>query len=299
MKEGLYTKKLKADRIICSLCQHQCLISPGSKGRCDVRENNSGKLHVLNYEKITNEVVEPISGVPLLHFLPGEEAYLVSTLGTNFTAPASEEKPKKATPDQLAKRTAKEDCAAIAFMDDEPTIAMEMLVEAAKKARSLKKRVLIRTNGYFGQRALNEMIKQVHGAHIMLDSVDKDVFFSMTGAKVFPVMMNIRSLHESKVWVEVGTYFKTDINDKLGHILGIIRFIKDIDPHMPWHVDADDEERIPEIIKMAKEEGLKNVYGPFDDITCHACNKVLLDEEELHIEKGTCTYCQADIVGVF
>ena len=299
MKEGLYTKKLKADRIICSLCQHQCLISPGSAGRCVIRENNGGKLHVLNYSKILTETKEPISGVPLLHFLPGEETIIVSTPGTNFTWPQSEEKPKKKTGDQIARAAVKEDCAAIAFVDEEPTMAMETLVEAAKKARSLKKRVIIKTNGYFGQRAFNELCKQVHAAHIMLDSIDKDVFFTMTGGKVFHVMMNIRSLKMSKVWIEVGSYFKKDVNDKLGHILNLIKFIKDVDPTLPWHVDADEEEKITEIIKMAKEEGLLNVYGPKDEITCSACKKILLTENDLHIEKGKCTHCNTDVIGVF
>jgi|GEM_PF-3210171 len=299
MKEGLYTKKLKADRIICSLCQHQCLISPGSAGRCVIRENNGGKLHVLNYGKITSEVVEPISGVPLLHFLPGEECFTVSTQGTNFTWPQSEEKPKKITPEQIAKRAVKEGCSAIAFVDDEPTMAMEMIVEAAKKARSLKKRVIIKTNGYFGPRTFNELCKQIHAVHVMLDSVDKDVFFSMTGAKVFHVMMNIRSLKMSKIWVEVGSYFKTGVNDKPGQIIGLIEFIKDIDPELPWHVDGDDSEKRKEIIALARERGLLNVYGPHQDITCHNCKKVLLDENELHVEKNKCTHCDADIIGVF
>ena len=47
MKEALLYEKLSDERVRCALCSHRCLIAPGQKGICLVRENQGGSLYTL------------------------------------------------------------------------------------------------------------------------------------------------------------------------------------------------------------------------------------------------------------
>ncbi|PIR71827.1 MAG: AmmeMemoRadiSam system radical SAM enzyme, partial [Candidatus Nealsonbacteria bacterium CG10_big_fil_rev_8_21_14_0_10_37_25] len=51
MKEVYLYKKLADKKVQCQNCAHYCLISPGKRGICGVRENIDGKLYALNYGK--------------------------------------------------------------------------------------------------------------------------------------------------------------------------------------------------------------------------------------------------------
>ncbi|MBC7293635.1 MAG: radical SAM protein, partial [Thermoleophilia bacterium] len=71
-------------RVHCYLCAHHCLISPGERGRCGVRENRDGVLYTLVYGCPVATAVDPIEKKPLFHFLPGSLSYSLATVGCNF-----------------------------------------------------------------------------------------------------------------------------------------------------------------------------------------------------------------------
>jgi len=52
MKEALFYQKLEGNKVRCDLCHHQCIISPGKRGICKVRENIDGVLYSLVYGKV-------------------------------------------------------------------------------------------------------------------------------------------------------------------------------------------------------------------------------------------------------
>jgi len=85
MKEAMLYEKLGDGRVRCNLCAHRCVISPGHRGICAVRENRDGTLYSLVYGKAISLAVDPIEKKPLFHFLPGSRAYSVATVGCNFT----------------------------------------------------------------------------------------------------------------------------------------------------------------------------------------------------------------------
>jgi pyruvate formate lyase activating enzyme len=60
MKEAYLYKKLKDKAVQCETCCHFCVIQPGNKGLCQMRENQGGKLIVLNYGESTGVAVDPI-----------------------------------------------------------------------------------------------------------------------------------------------------------------------------------------------------------------------------------------------
>ncbi len=84
MKEAELYQFLDNEKVRCSLCRHRCLILPGKRGICGVRENRGGKLYSLVYGKLIAQHIDPIEKKPLFHFLPGSLAYSIATVGCNF-----------------------------------------------------------------------------------------------------------------------------------------------------------------------------------------------------------------------
>ena len=84
MKEAMFYQKLEDNKVRCNLCHHQCVISEGKRGICQVRENRSGILYSLVYGKVVSSNVDPIEKKPLFHFYPGSTAYSIATVGCNF-----------------------------------------------------------------------------------------------------------------------------------------------------------------------------------------------------------------------
>lgn len=84
MKESILYKKLNHQKVQCQTCAHQCVILPGKRGICGVRENREGKLYFLAYNKIIALNIDPVEKKPLFHFMPGSQSLSIATVGCNF-----------------------------------------------------------------------------------------------------------------------------------------------------------------------------------------------------------------------
>ncbi len=84
MKESYLYKKLPENKVQCQTCAHYCVLTPGQRGKCSVRENIEGKLYALNYGKAIAIHIDPIEKKPFYHFLPGSYSLSVATVGCNF-----------------------------------------------------------------------------------------------------------------------------------------------------------------------------------------------------------------------
>ena len=71
-------------KVKCHLCSHHCIIKDGRRGLCNVRENRSGRLDTLVYDKIIARQIDPIEKKPLYHLAPGSLSYSIATVGCNF-----------------------------------------------------------------------------------------------------------------------------------------------------------------------------------------------------------------------
>ena len=82
--EAFLYKPLNDKKVQCHLCNHRCVINDGKRGICNVRENRSGTLETLVFNRIIARHVDPIEKKPLFHFYPGSLSYSVATVGCNF-----------------------------------------------------------------------------------------------------------------------------------------------------------------------------------------------------------------------
>ena len=84
MREALLYQEIDENKVKCNLCAHRCVINPGKKGICKVRENSAGTLNTKVYGRTIAEGIDPIEKKPLYHFHPGSAVYSIATPGCNF-----------------------------------------------------------------------------------------------------------------------------------------------------------------------------------------------------------------------
>ncbi len=314
------------NKVRCLACHHKCLIAAGKRGLCGIRENQGGGLKLLVHSKVVAKHIDPIEKKPLYHFLPGTEIYSLGTVGCNYRcgfcqnfsiSQNREILGQKLTPEQAAKEA--EPYPSIAYTYNEPTIWVEYAKDIAKLTPN-KKHVFV-TNGYFSDEALKEM-DFVDALNIDLKSFNSKFYLQNCGAKLQPVLDNIKKCKQLGKWVEVTTLLIPGENDSEEELKNIAKFIADIDKEMPWHISGFhpdfkmlDKNHTPlatlqKAYQIGKEAGLAYVYlgnvpnEEYNSTYCPQCKKILIRRKGYSVEveginEGKCKYCGKGIKGVW
>lgn len=250
MKEAMLYSKLEDGNVRCALCAHRCLVRPGKKGICGVRENREGTLYTLVYGKAVSAAVDPIEKKPLYHFLPGTAAFSIATVGCNFhctfcqnadISQTSREQPgwerwsRDLPPDQVVRLAQREGCQTIAYTYTEPTVFFEYAYDCARLATQAGLKNVFVSNGYMTAEALDTIGADLHAANIDLKGSD-EFYRTLCGARMQPVMDAIVKMHEMGVWVEVTTLVIPGHNDGEETLRAIAGFLAAVDPDIPWHI---------------------------------------------------------------
>jgi len=317
----------------CSLCSHRCLISPGKRGICAVRENRDGVLYSLVYDKVIARNIDPIEKKPLFHFHPGSLSYSVATPGCNFRcrhcqnadisqlprdhggAVLGEEVP----PSAIVAAALKYRCASISYTYTEPTIYFELAYDAARLAAEAGLKNVFVTNGYITPEALKVIRPYLHAANIDLKGFTDEFYKKICGARLQPVLDAIRLYKEFGIWIEITTLVIPGHNDSEGELKGIAQFVRSVGEDIPWHVtrfhptyNLTDRPRTPlETLKRARQIGLEaglryvyegNIPGEGEETFCWNCKKSLVKRvgfsvDENNIKDGKCPYCGMAVDG--
>jgi pyruvate formate lyase activating enzyme len=335
MKEAYLYEKKDQDKVRCFLCSHHCLIGEGKRGICGVRENRSGTLFSLVYDKIIARHVDPIEKKPLFHFLPGSNAFSVATVGCNFKCRFCQnadisQMPNdldqiwgdQVTPAVIVDGALSSRSASIAYTYTEPTIYYELAHDTARLAVSKGLRNVFVSNGYMTEECLKDIHPDLHGANVDLKSFDDKFYKEQCGAKLGPVLKTLETMKKMGVWLEVTTLLIPGLNDSKEELKQLAKFVVDLDRDIPWHISRfHPTYRLttvpptpPESIRRANEigyeAGLKYVYtgnvpGDKGEKTyCHGCGELLIDRFGFNVKKnrvvdGRCPACREVIPGVW
>jgi len=82
--QSTFFNKLDNKLLQCELCPRSCIIPPGKRGYCRVRQNRGGILYTLVYAKPVAINIDPIEKKPLFHFLPSTTVFSIATAGCNL-----------------------------------------------------------------------------------------------------------------------------------------------------------------------------------------------------------------------
>jgi len=335
MKQAMFQEAREGNKVQCSLCCHHCLISPGKRGICAVRENRDGTLYSLVYDKVIAQNIDPIEKKPLFHFQPGSMSYSIATPGCNFRCRHCQNADisqlphdhggvvlgEEVSPSAIVAAALKTRCKSISYTYTEPTIYFELAYETALLAVEAGLKNVFVTNGYITPDALGVIRPYLHAANIDLKGFTDDFYKNICGARLQPVLDAIRLYKEFGIWIEITTLVIPGHNDSDEELRDIARFIRSVGEEIPWHVTRfhptyklTDQPRTPlATLKRAQqigfEAGLRYVYegnipGEGENTVCWSCKKSLVKRigfsvEENKVKEGKCSYCSAVIDGVW
>ncbi|NIR31117.1 MAG: AmmeMemoRadiSam system radical SAM enzyme [Gammaproteobacteria bacterium] len=274
MHEARFYEPLPDNRVLCTLCPHDCRIPDGGRGACAVRYNEGGKLYTLVYDKVVCREVDPIEKKPLFHFYPGSTSYSIATVGCNLRCafcqnwqisqwpkehlakhvePSGGEAPTEhvcprlaeleaaipgepATPEDIVRAARVSGSRSIAYTYIEPTVFYELAYDTARLARAQGIKNVFVTNGFISETAVRELAPVLDAANVDLKFFKEDTYRRASRARLQPVLDAIRLYHELGVWVEVTTLVIPRLNDSQEELRDIAEFVHSVGPEVPWHV---------------------------------------------------------------
>lgn len=192
-------------KIACDLCAHLCEIADGARGRCGVRENRGGAIVTVNYGRVVALAVDPIEKKPLYHFLPGTATLSVALHGCNFTCSfcqnheISQKETFSATagyplsPAELARQWETRPTPSVSFTYSEPLVWQDYLLDAAAILKPRGARIVMVTNGFFSDAALDRLLPVVDAFNIDVKGDDR-FYRERCGGRLDPVLRGIERI---------------------------------------------------------------------------------------------------------
>ena len=276
--------KKEGENVRCFACAHKCFIRKSKVGICAVRRNVDGELYLLVYGKIASLAIDPIEKKPLYYFLPGSKSLSLGTVGCNFKcrwcqnygiSQASKKNDlfgHEKTPEELVELAIKYGCKSISYTYNEPTIWLEFVKDIAELARQKGIKNVLVTNGYFSKESFEFIAPHIDAMNIDLKSLSSKTYEKYCGAKLRPILENIKRTYERGIHLELTTLVIPKVNDSEKELRKIANFISSLDKNIPWHISRffpiykmkdrtfTPKETLEKAYEIGKKEGLKYVH---------------------------------------
>lgn len=297
MKESYLYKKLADKKTQCQTCAHYCVVVPGKRGICGVRENIDGKLYALNYGKAIAVNIDPIEKKPFFHFLPGSQSLSIATVGCNFICGNCQNhsisqgfKKKKEipgddlSPKKVVELAIKNNLPSISYTYTEPTIFLEYALDTMKIAKEKGLKNVWVTNGFLSKETFELISPYLDAANVDLKGDDK-FYQKNCGARLQPVLDTLKKMKnppslklrraKKNIWVEITTLAIPTLSDSEEMFRNIAQFIKkELGSGTPWHITQfsgaiswklqylpdTPVETLKKAYEIGKKAGLKYVY---------------------------------------
>ena len=284
MMECKYYQKLKGGAVCCQLCPHHCRIADGKTGICKSRRNNSGTLVSEVYGRPCALAIDPIEKKPLYHFHPGTTCLSLACTGCNFRCLNCQNHDisqvaldavnnYELSPEKVVELCMKHKCPGIAYTYTEPLTYIEYIIDTAHLVREAGLWNILVTAGYVCQEPLADLLPYLDAANIDLKSFSDDIYMKLSGGHLQPVLDTILAMKDAGVWIELTNLVIPDINDDMGMIRQMCRWIVDngmsenplhFSRFFPRYKMQDTLPTPIQTLKAAKqvaiEEGVKYVY---------------------------------------
>ena len=329
-----YWESLDGDFVKCGLCPRRCVVAPGGRGYCEVRENRGGVYYTLTYGNPCAIHVDPIEKKPFYHFLPTTTAFSIATAGCNLDCKfcqnwqISQARPEELAnydlpPEELVEAAVRSGSSSIAYTYSEPTIFYEYMLDCAKLAHARGLRNVYHSNGYIMPEPLRELCAYLDAANIDLKGFTEQYYSDMTDGSLAPVLRSLKILKEEGVHLEITTLLIPGENDDPETLAEMCRWIRDnLGTSVPLHfsrfhpqhrlrnLPPTPIERLEAARNIALGEGLKYVYignvpgHEGNNTYCPVCSAELIHRigysvEVRGLDAGRCSECGAAVDGVW
>ena len=330
--EGFLYTKLNDKLVMCGICPHRCLLSPGDRSVCRSKVNMDGILYSLTYGNPCSANVDPIEKKPLYHFKPRSNAFSIATAGCNFRClncqnwEISQAKPNEVRhyelfPADVVKTAQRSKCLSIAYTYSEAVTFFEYMIDTARLARENGVFNLWISNGYINREPLLALCKVLDAANVNLKSYSDAIYRKLNGGRLQPVLETFKTLHEQRVHFEMTNLVVpgyVDDDEMVKRMCGWI--LENLGPDYPLHflrffpkykLDRLPSTPVSTLIrfrKLAMSEGIHYVYvgnasyPEGNNTYCHHCKKLLIERtgyfiSTYNLDKNRCKFCNTVIPG--
>lgn len=318
----------------CLLCPNECIIPDGQRGICRARMNAGGEMRSLVYGRPMATAVDPIEKKPFYHFLPGSEAFSLSTSGCPLRCrfcqnwQISQASPEDydvdfTSAETVASTSAERKAEVIAFTYNEPTVFTEYLLDIAREGRKRGLRSVAVSCGYMNPQPLADICKHLDAIKVDLKGFSKSFYRDVCGAELEPVLRTIRTIARSKVHLEIVNLVVPTLNDSDESLRGLVGWVADeVGPDVPLHfsrfypnyqlqnLPPTPVRTLERARELALAKGLRHVYiGNVPDhegnhTYCPGCGKRVIERlgffvVSMNLEGGRCRFCQRAVAGVW
>lgn len=327
-------KNIKDQKVQCRLCHHFCQLDPDEIGICGVRKNDDGQLYTLVYDKVAAINLDPIEKKPLFHFYPGTKSLSIGTMGCNFSCifcqnDSLSQGPKlgdkisgeKIEPEKIVQAAHHYEASSISYTYSEPTIFFELIQDTANLAKEKNIKNVLVSNGYMSPDCLQELGPVIDAINVDLKAFTEKFYEQYCGAKLKPVLQNLKRMRDLGWWIEVTTLIIPDLNDQEEELRKLAMFInEELGPEVPWHISRfhpayrmsthypTPVQTLEMAYEIGKKIGLKYVYlgnvagHRSENTLCPECNSLVIKRsgfsaQKPNLKNSRCFHCGTLIDG--
>ena len=329
-----FIKSWKTAGLVCGICPHRCVLSPGDRSVCRSRVNIDGTLYSLVYGNPCAVNVDPVEKKPLYHFMPRSKAFSIATAGCNLRClncqnwEISQARPDDIRnydifPSQVIDAAKRVGADSIAYTYSEPITFFEYMFDTACLARENGLYNLWISAGYINKKPLLKLCGVLDGANVNLKSYSDDIYRKLNGARLQPVLNTFKTLHEQRVHFEMTNLVVPGYVDDEDMAKRMCEWIlTNIGPDYPLHFlrffPKYKLDRLPptpvstltRFRKLAMAEGIRYVYvgnvpgHEGNNTYCHNCKKLLIKRQGYflpvyNLVGNKCKFCGTIIPGVW
>jgi len=329
----------EGDKVICTLCPIRCSLKNGKGGVCGVRVNHDGILYTYTYGTLVSYAVDPVEKKPLFHFLPSHKTFTIATPGCNLHCKGCQnweisqvkavdvvENPlfqeTFVPPAYVVEMAVASGSRSISFSYTEPVIFYEYMYEIARIAKEKGLYTIMVTALYIEEEPLRKLLDVIDAFSVDLKFFSDDSYRKYSGARLEPILKNIKRVFEAGKWLELTTLLVPKYIDR-EQLENISKWIsEELATWVPWHISrffpyykAMDLPVTPveEMIKayeIGKSAGLEYIYlgnidtDKYEHTYCPSCGEVLIKRKiftlvENKIKGNKCPKCSYEIKGLF
>ncbi|UCC17189.1 MAG: AmmeMemoRadiSam system radical SAM enzyme [Dehalococcoidales bacterium] len=326
--------KLNNTKVRCELCPKQCELEEGERAPCRVRINRDGAIYTLAYDNPALIQEDPVERKPFFHVMPGSRAISVSTAGCNLQCKFCEAwdmtqvNPEEVhahdmPPEMVVAHAVAANVRAISYAFGEPVIFYEFMAAIATLAKEAGLLNLMHTAGYIQKEPLKELNGKLDAVNVDLKSFNPTFYREVVGGELDHVLKTLKLLKDADIHIEITNIIIPTLNDEMGKINQMCKWIaNELGVDVPLHFVRfyplyylSDLPRTPvstldKARDIALDAGLKFVYisrvtgHEGENTYCPGCREAVIKRvgfvvDEILLENGKCTYCGADLPGIW
>ncbi|MFI5261405.1 MAG: AmmeMemoRadiSam system radical SAM enzyme [Candidatus Limnocylindrales bacterium] len=318
----------------CGVCAQRCLVRPGRRGICGVRENRDGRLVSLAYGGVVAIGLDPIEKKPLFHVAPGSTAYSIATAGCPFHCVFCQNweiaqgprlgldlPTRQLSPARVVEEAITHGAESIAYTYVEPTVFLEYALDVGALAHEAGLRNLFITDGYATPEAVALLAPVLDAANVDLKAFDDAFYRKLCGGRLAPVLESIEAMRRAGIWLELTTLVIPGRNDEVGQLRALASWIvTTLGPETPWHVSRfypahrlldvppTPLATLQQAADIGRAAGLAHVYvgnAPelgLEDTRCAGCGCLLIERHGYTTRNrltadGVCPGCGRPLAG--